>query len=69
MASGSADGSGGPASCKARSGDDVHVVEEGLNGRTTVFDVPEDPDRNGLTFLPAPSRRTRRSTCWCCSWA
>jgi lysophospholipase L1-like esterase len=34
-------------------GDDVHVVEEGLNGRTTVFDVPEDPDRNGLTFLSA----------------
>jgi lysophospholipase L1-like esterase len=34
-------------------GEDVHVVEEGLNGRTTVFDVPEDPDRNGLTFLPA----------------
>jgi lysophospholipase L1-like esterase len=34
-------------------GEDVHVVEEGLNGRTTVFDVPEDPDRNGLTLLPA----------------
>jgi lysophospholipase L1-like esterase len=34
-------------------GDDVHVVEAGLNGRTTVFDVPEDPDRNGLRFLPA----------------
>jgi lysophospholipase L1-like esterase len=34
-------------------GDDVHVVEAGLNGRTTVFDVPEDRDRNGLSFLPA----------------
>jgi lysophospholipase L1-like esterase len=34
-------------------GDDVHVVEAGLNGRTTVFDVPEDRDRNGLAFLPA----------------
>jgi lysophospholipase L1-like esterase len=34
-------------------GDDVHVVEAGLNGRTTVFNVPEDPDRNGLAFLPA----------------
>jgi lysophospholipase L1-like esterase len=33
-------------------GDGVHVVEEGLNGRTTVFDVPEDPNRNGLAFLP-----------------
>jgi lysophospholipase L1-like esterase len=29
------------------------VVEAGLNGRTTVFDVPEDRDRNGLAFLPA----------------
>jgi lysophospholipase L1-like esterase len=34
-------------------GDDVQVIEAGLNGRTTVFDVPEDPDRNGLAFLPA----------------
>lgn len=31
--------------------DRAHVVEEGLNGRTTVFDVPADPDRNGLTYL------------------
>ena len=34
-------------------GEDVHVVEAGLNGRTSVFDVPEVADRNGLTFLPA----------------
>jgi lysophospholipase L1-like esterase len=33
-------------------GDDVHVIEEGQNGRTTVFDIPFEPDRNGLTFLP-----------------
>jgi lysophospholipase L1-like esterase len=33
-------------------GDRAYVVEEGLNGRTTVFDVPADPDRNGLTYLP-----------------
>ena len=33
-------------------GDDVHVIEEGQNGRTTVFDVPFEPDRNGLTHLP-----------------
>lgn len=33
-------------------GEDVYVVEAGLNGRTTVFDVPEDPGRNGLAFLP-----------------
>jgi len=33
-------------------GDDVHVIEEGQNGRTTVFDVPFEPDRNGLAYLP-----------------
>lgn len=33
-------------------GDDVHVIEEGLNGRTTVFDDPYQPDRNGLRHLP-----------------
>lgn len=33
-------------------GDDIHVIEEGQNGRTTVFDVPFEPDRNGLTYLP-----------------
>jgi lysophospholipase L1-like esterase len=33
-------------------GDDVHVIEEGQNGRTTVFDVPWEPHRNGWTFLP-----------------
>ena len=33
-------------------GDDVHVIEEGQNGRTTVFDVPFEPHRNGLTHLP-----------------
>ena len=33
-------------------GDDVHVIEEGQNGRTTVFDVPFEADRNGMTHLP-----------------
>jgi len=33
-------------------GDDVHVIEEGQNGRTTVFDIPFEANRNGLTFLP-----------------
>jgi len=28
------------------------VIEEGLNGRTTVFDDPIEPHRNGLTYLP-----------------
>jgi lysophospholipase L1-like esterase len=27
------------------------VVEEGLNGRTTRWDDPIEPDRNGLTYL------------------
>ena len=33
-------------------GDEVHVIEEGQNGRTTVFDVPFEADRNGLRHLP-----------------
>lgn len=28
-------------------GDDYRIIEEGLNGRTTVFDVPFDPVLNG----------------------
>lgn len=28
------------------------VIEEGLNGRTTVFEDPIEPHRNGLTMLP-----------------
>lgn len=28
------------------------VVEEGLNGRTTVFDDPQEPHRNGSVYLP-----------------
>lgn len=27
------------------------IIEEGLNGRTTVFDDPISPGRNGLTYL------------------
>jgi lysophospholipase L1-like esterase len=29
-----------------------HVIEEGLGGRTTVFDDPILPDRNGRRYLP-----------------
>ncbi|MCL1125665.1 SGNH/GDSL hydrolase family protein [Shewanella surugensis] len=32
-------------------GDNVRVIEEGLNGRTTVFDDPLLPDRNGFKYL------------------
>jgi lysophospholipase L1-like esterase len=34
-------------------GDDVYVVEEGLNGRTTMYEEPgREPTRNGLETLP-----------------
>ncbi|HJR99201.1 MAG TPA: GDSL-type esterase/lipase family protein [Actinomycetota bacterium] len=33
-------------------GDDVYVIEEGLRGRTTVFEDPFTPGRNGLAALP-----------------
>ena len=29
------------------------IIEEGLNGRTTAYDEPGRPERNGATFLPA----------------
>ncbi len=34
-------------------GQDYVVIEEGFNGRTTVFEDSESPYRNGLDFLPA----------------
>ncbi len=34
-------------------GPDYVVVEEGLSGRTTVFDEPLDPDLNGIAPMPA----------------
>jgi lysophospholipase L1-like esterase len=33
-------------------GDDVYVIEEGLSGRTTAFEDPFSPGRNGLAALP-----------------
>ncbi len=33
-------------------GAEFRVVEEGLNGRTSVFDVPDEPILNGKPFLP-----------------
>jgi lysophospholipase L1-like esterase len=32
-------------------GNEYHVIEEGLNGRTTRWDDPISPGRNGLTYL------------------
>lgn len=34
-----------------------HVIEEGLRGRTTIFDDPEEPGRNGLVYF-APCLRS-----------
>ena len=33
-------------------GPSCKIIEEGLNGRTTVHDDPIEPHRNGLTYLP-----------------
>ena len=40
-----------PGVLAAELGDGWHVVEEGLGGRTTVFDDPILPGRNGRTYL------------------
>lgn len=40
-----------PGVLAAELGDRWHVIEEGLGGRTTVFDDPILPDRNGKTYL------------------
>ena len=34
-------------------GPEYYVIEEGLCGRTTMFDDPDDPCRNGLEYLEA----------------
>jgi lysophospholipase L1-like esterase len=34
-------------------GSGFHVIEEGQNGRTTVWDDPIESDKNGLRYLPA----------------
>jgi lysophospholipase L1-like esterase len=33
-------------------GADHYVIEEGLNSRTTMYEVPGEPGRNGLEYLP-----------------
>lgn len=37
----------------AQLGNTFHVIPEGLNGRTTVFEDPVEPGRNGLDHLVA----------------
>ena len=41
---------------QAALGEDFLVLEEGLPGRTTVFDDPFDPELNGLKTMPAVLR-------------
>jgi lysophospholipase L1-like esterase len=38
---------------QAQLGDSARVIEEGLNGRTTVWDDPVEGDKNGLRHLPS----------------
>ncbi len=40
-----------PGRLQAQLGDQWHVVEEGLNGRTTTRDSPVAPAKNGLDYL------------------
>lgn len=40
-----------PGVMRAALGDGYEVIEEGLNGRATVWDSPLAPGRNGLTYL------------------
>lgn len=40
-----------PGRLQAALGDEWHVVEEGLNGRTATLDSPIDFGRNGLSYL------------------
>jgi lysophospholipase L1-like esterase len=40
-----------PGVLRKKLGDDYLVIEEGLNGRTTVWDDPIELDKNGATYL------------------
>lgn len=54
-----------PGILAAELGEGVEVIEEGLPGRTTVFDDPVLENRNGRThFLPVLESQCR-STSWC----
>lgn len=41
-----------PGRLQALLGEEYYVIEEGQGGRTTAWDDPTDPTRNGLQFLP-----------------
>lgn len=42
-----------PGALQTALGADYHVIEEGLPGRTTVWDDPLEEHRNGRAYLPA----------------
>jgi hypothetical protein len=39
-------------------GPEYRIIEEGLNGRTTAYDDPEFPNRNGAESCPSVWRAT-----------
>lgn len=41
-----------PGVAQRELGEDWYLIEEGLNGRTTMFDRPDSPLRSGLAVLP-----------------
>jgi len=41
-----------PGVVRAQLGDQVEIIEEALSGRTTCYDDPIWPNRNGLSVLP-----------------
>jgi lysophospholipase L1-like esterase len=41
-----------PGVAQRQLGDAVYVIEEGLGGRTTTFEIPGSPNRNGFAALP-----------------
>jgi len=40
-----------PGKLEKMLGDDWHIIEEGLNGRTAMFDCPMEDHRNGLKAI------------------
>ena len=42
-----------PGILQEKLGPEYYVIEEGLNGRTTVWDDPVEGDKNGLKHLPS----------------
>ena len=50
-------------------GPEYYVIEEGMGGRTTVWDDPLEPGRCGIQALPMALQSINRWTWSFCSWA